>query len=894
MPLPPASRLGPYEIVAPLGVGGMGEVHRARDTRLGREVAIKVLPQHLSANPALRARFEREARTISQLDHPHICTLYDVGHQDGTDYLVMELLEGQSLAHRLDKGALPLAEVLTLGRQIAEALDRAHRGGIVHRDLKPGNVMLVRTGAKLLDFGLARSVGLAPTDGPMSHSPTMSRPLTAEGAIVGTFQYMAPEQLEGKEADARSDLWALGCVLYEMATGARPFAGESQASLIAAIMTSEPRPMMELEPVTPPGLEKLVRQCLKKDPESRPQSARDVAFILDLIASESLGATAVSHRAASTRARRSTPWIQAAIAVAILAAGFVAGRLTTSPASEESSIRVSTLSQGTRDTEPAVSPDGRLIAFSAVRQNGQGIWLMDMVTRSEVKLTHEADHFPRFSADGGSILFTRLERGTQSLWRIPVIGGAPRLLLKDASDADPSPDGNWIAYIAGSDSAGLRARLMVAKADGTGGRELWSRGDVLLTSPRWSPDARRISLISVSSQNTPNAVVVVDASRGSSRVYPAPTRAALSNAIWDASGNALIVAEGVGVTALQRGSPGRLLRLDARSGQYRSLGWLENFPSLIDLLPDGRLILSSLTVRQNLREVALDAQRLVDGRWLTSGLAMDRQPVYSPDGKAVMFSSNRGGTLDLWEVSVETGEMHRVTDDPEDDWDPAYSPDGRSIVWCSARSGAYEIWTARRDGSGPRQVSHDSLDAENPSVSPDNRWVLYSSANGDKSGLWQVPLAGGDGEQVLRGGTLIPDLSPDGRHVSVITAVGTLAAELSVFDLSERKPLSAGVPLHVFPGTVQMGRSRITPDGGAVVYLYGRNDGHPMLLRRPLSAWRTGVGEIDTLFSGGSDAIESFGLAPDGNRATVSVIDWLSGLTIAEGVRGIVPPKRMK
>jgi Tol biopolymer transport system component len=266
--------------------------------------------------------------------------------------------------------------------------------------------------------------------------------------------------------------------------------------------------------------------------------------------------------------------------------------------------------------------------------------------------------------------------------------------------------------------------------------------------------------------------------------------------------------------------------------------------------------------------------------------------VYAPDGKAVMFSSNRGGTLDLWEVSVETGEVHRVTDDPADDWDPEYSPDGRSFVWCSARSGAFEIWTARRDGSAPRQVSHDSLDAENPSVSPDNRWVLYSSANGGKSGLWQVPLGGGNGELVLRGGTLIPDLSPDGRYVSVITAVGTLGAQLNVFDLAERKILKAGVPLHVLPGAIQMGRSRVSPDGRSVLYIHAGEDGHPVLLRRPLSAWLTGEGRVDTLFAGASDAIESFGIAPDGTRATVSVIDWLSGLTIAEGVQGIVPAKR--
>jgi serine/threonine protein kinase len=247
MPLTPGTKLGPYEIVAPLGAGGMGEVYRAHDTRLGRDVAIKVLPEHLSSNPEVRARFEREAKTVSSLNHPHICTLFDVGREGETDYLVMELVDGETLAQRLAKGPLGPAEVLKLGAQVADALDRAHRAGVIHRDLKPGNVMLTKSGAKLMDFGLARATGLAGpaggsgiTHAALTQSPTVAGPLTAEGTIVGTFQYMSPEQLEGREADARSDIWALGCVLYEMASGRRAFEGASQASLIGSIMNAAP------------------------------------------------------------------------------------------------------------------------------------------------------------------------------------------------------------------------------------------------------------------------------------------------------------------------------------------------------------------------------------------------------------------------------------------------------------------------------------------------------------------------------------------------------------------------------------------------------------------------------------------------------------------------------
>src|SRR5262245_61256079 len=245
MPLAPGSRLGPYEVVSPLGAGGMGEVFRARDSRLGRDVAIKILPSHLATSPEVRARFEREAKTASSLNHPHICVVYDVGREGDTDYLVMELVDGETLAARLARGPLPVAEVLRLGIQIADALEKAHRAGVVHRDLKPGNVMLTRSGAKLMDFGLARATGLASAGSSsilgVSQSPTIAQPLTGEGTIVGTFQYMAPEQLEGREADARSDLWSFGCVLYEMTTGQRAFEGRSQASLISSIMKEEPR-----------------------------------------------------------------------------------------------------------------------------------------------------------------------------------------------------------------------------------------------------------------------------------------------------------------------------------------------------------------------------------------------------------------------------------------------------------------------------------------------------------------------------------------------------------------------------------------------------------------------------------------------------------------------------
>ncbi|HXI02696.1 MAG TPA: serine/threonine-protein kinase, partial [Candidatus Saccharimonadales bacterium] len=278
MSLKSGTLLGPYEILESAGAGGMGEVYKARDTRLDRTVAVKVLPSEIAGRADLRERFDREARAASNLSHPNICAIHDVGHQEGVDFIVMEYHEGETLASRLERGPLPLPELLPLAVQLSEALDVAHRQGFIHRDIKPGNIMLTRSGAKLLDFGLAKSAFPgAGAAGPLTAAPTATSPLTAEGTIVGTFQYMAPEQLEGAPADARSDIFAFGAVLYEMATGRRAFEGKTQASLAASILKEEPRPLTALAPMTPPALERVVRICLSKDPEERWQTARDMA-----------------------------------------------------------------------------------------------------------------------------------------------------------------------------------------------------------------------------------------------------------------------------------------------------------------------------------------------------------------------------------------------------------------------------------------------------------------------------------------------------------------------------------------------------------------------------------------------------------------------------------------
>ena len=371
MPLALGTKLGPYEILDPLGAGGMGEVYKARDTRLDRIVAIKVLPAQFAAHPEARQRLEREARAVSSLNHPHICTLYDVGEQAGVDFLVLEYVDGETLTSRLRKGPLPADTAVRFAIEIAGALDRAHRHGVVHRDLKPGNIMLTKSGTKLLDFGLAKIKEAAKT-GDDAATAALTRDLTNPGTILGTFQYMSPEQVEGKDADARSDIFAFGAVLYEMLTGRKAFDGASQASLMAAILTAEPSPVSTIRSdpvsVSPAALDRVVRTCLAKDPDERWQSAGDLARELKWIAGT--GPQADSQQPTPGPAPRTSfiPW--AVAAVAVLAAMSLAWLCFRLPVAERQSIRFSVATPARLASNVRISPDGTKVAF--VGQNPEG------------------------------------------------------------------------------------------------------------------------------------------------------------------------------------------------------------------------------------------------------------------------------------------------------------------------------------------------------------------------------------------------------------------------------------------------------------------------------------------------------------------------------------------
>jgi hypothetical protein len=464
MTLTPGTKLGPYEIESPLGAGGMGEVYRANDTRLDRIVAVKILPSHLSGSSEAKQRFEREARTISSLNHPHICMLHDVGSQDGTTYLVMEYVQGETLEARLQRGPLPLKQALECGVQICDALEKAHRAGIVHRDLKPGNIMLTASGAKLLDFGLAKpsaamlgsqAVGskgnLTPSTPTMNISMLSASPaaLTRQGSVVGTFQYMAPEVMQGKEADARSDIFSFGCVLYEMIAGRRAFEGKSQLSVMTAILEKDPEPLAAIQPTSPPALDYAVQTCLEKDPDNRFQTAHDVKLQLAWI-TKSGSQTGVQAVIGNQRRTRDLLFPVAAAVLAVAVLGLAA--VWWQAQSPRQVVRTTVLPpEGThfetlyRNGPPAPSPDGTRMVFVANREGKTSLWIrqLDRLDATELPGTGGA-YLPFWSPDGHAAAFF----ANGKMWRMDVSGGGSPVAICDAPEGRGGTwaDGNVILF----------------------------------------------------------------------------------------------------------------------------------------------------------------------------------------------------------------------------------------------------------------------------------------------------------------------------------------------------------------------------------------------------------------------------------------------------------------
>ncbi|HUN81082.1 MAG TPA: protein kinase, partial [Phycisphaerae bacterium] len=676
MSLSAGMKLGPYEITATLGAGGMGEVYRAKDTRLDRAVAIKVLPGHLSDDPERKARFDREARAISQLTHPNICTLHDVGHQDGTDYLVMELLEGETLAARLSKGALPLDQVLRFGREIASALDKAHRSGVIHRDLKPGNVVLTKSGAKLLDFGLAKGVPLASSE---PTALTLTQPLTSKGTLVGTFQYMAPEQLEGKEADARTDIFAFGAVLYEMATGRRAFEGKSQASLIAAIMHDSPAPISQIHPMTPPSLDHLVRSCLAKEPDDRLQTAHDIGLQLQWIAEAgSQAGTPAPHRATWRSGQRF--WVVSTLGLLALSLSFGYLLMRRAPvaaslirASIPAPEGVNFITVGDFSGPVAVAPDGSAVVFTGYGSDGTlRLWVRPLASDSAKLLPGtEGATFPFWSPDSRAVGFFTSDK----MRTVEVAGGPPTTVCA----ASGGRGGTWNKDGVIVFSPNFRGPLYRVRASGGEPTELTPLDESKHDSHRWPAfcsDGKHFVYLAVvhgASEAEDNAIFLGSLDGTPPRLVMRTS----ANAV-PACDRLLFMREGSLLASSFDVGTGRLVGesvVVATGVTYDVSVWRGGFSSS----QNGVLAFHA--------GQALGAQSLV--RFDRSGKELGRvgEPEdftdlrLSPDGKRVT-TSIAGRSTDIWVYDMARGTKMRISFEPGgSNVTPCWSSDGRSIIY---------------------------------------------------------------------------------------------------------------------------------------------------------------------------------------------------------------------
>jgi eukaryotic-like serine/threonine-protein kinase len=888
--LAPGARVGPYEINATIAIGGSGELYRARDVRLGREVAVEVLSRELASHADGRRRFEEEARAASALNHPNITAVYDTGLHEGMPFIVTELLEGELLAERLEQGPLSVRRALDCAAQAARGLAAAHERGIVHRDLEPAKLFLTTTGqVKILDFGLAKLKERGPSFSSAAGKDETG-PTSGDRTRVG---YMSPEQVRGEVGDARSDQFSLGCVLYELLTGLPAFDRPTTAEVNAALLETDPPSLDQVNPRVPRPVAWIVERCLAKDPHDRYGATGDLARDLEL-ALHRLQELSLSS---GTDARAGRALIRAVLlAIAAAAAGAMIALWMRHPTHSVPVLRYLTYSG--HDSSAAAAPDGRTVAFSSTRDGRRRIWLKHVAEGSEVPLTAGEDDHPRFTPDGSSILFARNEDGRVSLYRVPSVGGEARKLVDDALYGDFSPDGRRLAFVRQFAERGAITTIVgTSAADGSNMREL-ARLDVSrfpagpFIDPRWSPDGRWLAATQLTLQlGDPRVIALVDAETGEVRSLEPPTSAGVwRGALAWADRDQIVCAQPESVVGEQTGTTSSVVLMDVRTHRTTPLLWPPVSIQGLDVLGPGRLVLGARTVRQHLVEIPVRPGVRSAVR-LTSGSGADRQPVYSRDGGWVFFSSNRTGNLDIWSLSRVSGSIRRLTDDLAQDLDPALAPDGR-LLWSSNRTGRFEIWMAEADGSGARQLTHDGVDAENPVATPDGRWIVYASANPKTRGIAKIRPDGSESTLVVPGSTIEPEISPDGRFVAYVADEGSERAALRVARLADGQAIFE-IPLPPWSfwiggSDLDQGRCRWLPDGRALAFILREPRGSYGVYRQDF------VPGVDTSRTRrrlspdepGQDA-ESLGVSPDGSSLTVSFREQLFDLMLAEGISGL-------
>lgn len=858
------ARLGPYEIQSALGAGGMGEVYRARDTRLDRTVAIKVLPSDVAADPERRVRFEREARAVAALSHPHICVVHDVGRDNGIDYLVMELLDGETLATRLDKGALPLDEALRVAIAVADGLTAAHRHGIVHRDLKPANIMLTKNGAKLLDFGLSKRAEPAVTLGGNSTHATAATDLTDRGTILGTLHYMSPEQVEGREADARSDIWALATVLYEMVTGARPFVGETPASVLSAILKDSPTAIRARQPMAPFALDRLVSAGLAKNPEDRWQDVRDMKRELQWLLTDRSSPASNGHVESRLSRARS-------IAVALAVAGVVLGAasvwwLRTPPSAALDPRRVLSLAppEGIRITGSlAIAPDGRSIVF--VGQGAEGapsLWIRSFDTGLSRQLPNTDDpSYPFWSPDSDAVgFFANGKLKTVSL----NAGGPPKVL----ATATSGRGGAWgqnaqILFTPETNSPILAVSTAGGEPHAVTTLDL-SRGAFAHRWPSFVDNEH--FLFTVQSTQSETAGLYLGSLRAPQTTRLAPQYSnglyadgmllhvnngrVVASALDVAKGVVTAAAEVSGPVAFAMGlghgvfsavgsllayvpgpgeSPASVLEWFDRSG--RPLGRLASDSDLSkynayfqQISPRGGRVLVSAFTTTTADIWLVDVERGVASR-STFDDATEINPVWAPDGAQLAYATNRGGFYNMYRQSASSpGTERKIADAKSHQYPTDWSRDGGTIIYTNIDSKTQaDIWAIPESGGAPTQITNGRFNEYAAHLSPNGNWLAYTSDESGRAEVYVQRFPGGGGKVPLstQGGTE-PVWRADGRELFYVGAdrkvyVVPLAAGAGATGGATLTPGKAtrvfDVPVDTSLGSMHGSHLAVSPDG---------------------------------------------------------------------------------
>jgi len=837
LPLTPGTRLGSYQIVEPIGAGGMGEVYRARDSQLERDVAIKVLSDALVRQPENLARFAREARALAAVNHPNIAAIYGLDEKDGMRFLVLELVEGEPLDLRIARGPIPLPEALDLAGQIADALAAAHEKGIVHRDLKPSNVRLTPSGrAKVLDFGLAKNVEEEAVSSVSTTAPTAR---TAEGAIVGSPAYMSPEQARGRPLDRRTDLWSFGCLLFEMLTGERAFRGETASDCIAAILGREPA-WSTVPRGTPAGVRRVLRRCLEKDPEHRVRDAADVRLELDAAKRSRPGPP--SARPKRPKAIGSVPSAPPRLTQLTLARGLEESPVF-SPDGREIAytadvdgvrkifVRPTSAGSGTAvtsgpfdDIQPAWSPDGERLAFVRARESGRklepsdvfgwflggDVWTVDRRSGEASRLIEDA-YNPAYSPDGGSIAVDAPWAGQRRLWLVDTHGRNRKQLTSDSSEAIAhvrprwSPDGRRIVFQS-IESTKFDIRVVDLQSQ----KLLWVTNDLFQDiQPVWSPSGRHVYFASYRSGGL-NLWRIAVSSGGKPRAAP---QQLTTGAGQDVEPSVSPDGARLAFTIRKQNADLWTLPVDPDSG--RPTGAPEEAiatqreDSRGSWSPDGRFIAFN-SDRTGEMNVWIHDRNQRSERPLTSGAGGDYQATWSPDSRTLVFFSSRSGMPNIWTVDIETGALRSLTESASLDINPFFSPDGRSIAFQSDRTGRLEVWVMDAQGKGPRPLSNVGVGGHFLRWTREGDAVLFRCPAAGRAML--APVSGGDAIPVpeVAGGAHM-SLSPD--HSRVMDVVGHKTLWVS--------PLSGGKPEAVFAFDDPDARIDYpvwSPDGRAILF----------------------------------------------------------------------------